>query len=98
MEMQEELKQKEGELRQEREKLAETNTALRVLLRQRDEDRLRLEETVYNNVDRWCCPTSKNSCRANFQTSIEPLPKLPTITFGTLSHRFWDPLFGWGSC
>ena len=56
MEMQEELKQKEGELRQEREKLAETNTALRVLLRQRDEDRLRLEETVYNNVDRLVLP------------------------------------------
>jgi DNA-binding CsgD family transcriptional regulator len=54
--MQEELKQKESELFQEREKLAETNTALRVLLRQRDEDRLRLEETVYNNVDRLVLP------------------------------------------
>ena len=56
MEMQEELEQKEGELRQEREKLEETNTALRVLLRQRDEDKLRLEETVYNNVDRLVLP------------------------------------------
>lgn len=54
--MQEELKKKESELVQEREKLAETNTALRVLLRQRDEDRLRLEETVYNNVDRLVLP------------------------------------------
>jgi len=54
--MQEELKKKESELFQEREKLAETNTALRVLLRQRDEDRLRLEETVYNNVDRLVLP------------------------------------------
>ncbi len=56
MEMQEELKSKEGELLREREKLEETNTALRVLLRQRDEDRLRLEETVYNNVDRLVLP------------------------------------------
>lgn len=54
--MQEELKQKESELLQEREKLEETNTALRVLLRQRDEDRSRLEETVYNNVDRLVLP------------------------------------------
>jgi len=54
--MQEELKEKETELLQEREKLGETNTALRVLLRQRDEDKLRLEETVYNNVDRLVLP------------------------------------------
>ena len=56
MEMQEELKKKEGELLQEREKLAETNTALRVLLRQRDEDKMRLEETVYKNVDHLVLP------------------------------------------
>ncbi len=54
--MQEELKRKESELLQEREKLEETNTALRVLLRQRDEDKIRLEETVYNNVDRLVLP------------------------------------------
>lgn len=56
MEMQEALKKKENELLQEREKLAETNTALRVLLRQRDEDRIRLEDTVYRNVDRLVLP------------------------------------------
>ena len=56
MEMQEALREKEAELLQEREKLEETNTALRVLLRQRDEDRTRLEETVYNNVDRLVLP------------------------------------------
>ena len=54
--MQDELKRKETELLQEREKLEETNTALRVLLRQRDEDKIRLEETVYNNVDRLVLP------------------------------------------
>ena len=56
MEMQEALREKELELLQEGEKLEETNTALRVLLRQRDEDRTRLEETVYNNVDRLVLP------------------------------------------
>ena len=54
--MQEELQKKEAELMREREKLEETNTALRVLLRQRDEDKVRLEETVYNNVDRLVLP------------------------------------------
>jgi len=56
MEIQEELRRAEAELLQEREKLEETNTALRVLLRQRDEDKVRLEETVYNNVDRLVLP------------------------------------------
>ncbi|MCG6930730.1 MAG: helix-turn-helix transcriptional regulator [Desulfofustis sp.] len=56
MEMQEVLRKKEHELMQERQKLEETNIALRVLLRQRDEDRSRLEETVYNNVDRLVLP------------------------------------------
>lgn len=56
MVMQEELKQKESELLNERVKLEETNTALRVLLRQRDEDKARLEETVYKNVDRLVLP------------------------------------------
>jgi DNA-binding CsgD family transcriptional regulator len=54
--MQEALQEKEKELLREREKLEETNTALRVLLRQRDEDRARLEETVYKNVDRLVLP------------------------------------------
>ena len=50
MEVQEALKAKERELSLERERLAETNTALRVLLKQREEDRERIEETIYANV------------------------------------------------
>ena len=49
-------KKKEDELLLEREKLEETNIALRVLLRQRDEDKGRMEETVYTNVDRLVLP------------------------------------------
>jgi len=56
MVVQEKLEKKERELLLEREKLEETNIALRVLLRQRDEDRDRMEETVYNNVDRLVLP------------------------------------------
>ena len=56
MEIQEALKKKETELRSERERLEETNIALRVLLRQRDEDKKRIEETIYVNVDRLVLP------------------------------------------
>lgn len=56
MEVQESLKAKERELSLERERLAETNTALRVLLKQREEDRTRIEETIYANVERLVLP------------------------------------------
>lgn len=56
MEVQEALQAKEAELRRERERLEETNIALRVLLRQREEDRTRIEETIYANVDRLVLP------------------------------------------
>jgi len=56
IEIQKALEEKEAELRSERERLKETNIALRVLLRQRDEDRTRIEETIYVNVDRLVLP------------------------------------------
>ena len=56
MEIQEALEKKEVELRQERERLEETNIALRVLLRQRGEDKKRIEETIFINVDRLVLP------------------------------------------
>lgn len=56
MEVQEALKDKERELSLERERLAETNTALRVLLKQREEDKTRIEETIYANVERLVLP------------------------------------------
>lgn len=43
-------------MRRERERLEETNIALRVLLRQRGEDKTRIEETIYVNVDRLVLP------------------------------------------
>ena len=50
------LEEKEVELLRERERLEETNIALRVLLRQRGEDKTRIEETIYINVDRLVLP------------------------------------------
>jgi DNA-binding CsgD family transcriptional regulator len=56
MVVQEALEAKEAELLRERERLEETNIALRVFLRQRDEDISRIEETIYTNVDRLILP------------------------------------------
>jgi len=56
MEVQEALKSKEAELLRQRERLEETNIALRVLLQQRDEDRSRIEETIFQNVNRLVQP------------------------------------------
>lgn len=56
IEVQEALQAKEVELMRERERLEETNIALRVLLRQREEDKARIEETIYANVDRLVLP------------------------------------------
>lgn len=56
IEIQEALEKKEAELLNQRERLEETNIALRVLLRQRDEDKKRIEETIYVNVDRLVLP------------------------------------------
>jgi len=56
MEVQETLVQKEMELTRERERLEEANIALRVLLRQREEDRKRIEETIFGNVERLVLP------------------------------------------
>lgn len=56
IEVQEELERKEQELRRERERLEETNIALRVLLQQREQDKTKIEETIYGNVDRLVLP------------------------------------------
>jgi DNA-binding CsgD family transcriptional regulator len=65
MEVQEALQVKEAELRRERERLEETNIALRVLLRQREEDRTRIEETIYANVDRLVLPYLEKLSQGN---------------------------------
>lgn len=56
MMVQEELQRKEAELLRQHERLEETNIALKVLLRQRDEDTTRIEETIFTNVDRLVLP------------------------------------------
>jgi len=52
----EELKRREGELERRSRSLQEANTALKVLLRQREEDRRELEEKVLSNVKELVLP------------------------------------------
>ncbi|MDJ0622729.1 MAG: helix-turn-helix transcriptional regulator [Desulfocapsaceae bacterium] len=56
VEIQKDLEKKEEELQKQANRLEETNTALRVLLDQRNEDKKRLEAAVFANVDRLVLP------------------------------------------
>lgn len=56
VEIQKNLEKKEEELQKQANRLEETNTALRVLLDQRNEDKKRLEAAVFANVDRLVLP------------------------------------------
>jgi len=49
------------ELKLERKNLAEANAALKVLLRQREEDRRELEEALLTNVKNLVCPMRRSS-------------------------------------
>ena len=64
------LRAKEQELKIKSENLQETNTALKILLRQREEDRREMEEKVLANVKRLILPyieKLKKSCKNNKQ-------------------------------
>ena len=76
IETQKALEEKEVELRSERERLKETNIALRVLLRQRDEDRTRIEETIYVNVDRLVLPYVEQLLQGRFSDKQRTLTEV----------------------
>ena len=76
IEIQKELEAKEAELRSERERLEETNVALRVLLRQRDEDKTRIEETIYVNVDRLVLPYIEQMLQGNLSDKQRTLTEV----------------------
>jgi len=56
IEVQEALERSEQELKNQTEKLEETNIALRVLLEQRNEDKKQMEATVFANIERLVFP------------------------------------------
>lgn len=56
VEVQKSLEKKEEELSRQKERLEETNIALKVLLEQRNEDKKQLEAAVFANIDRLVLP------------------------------------------
>ncbi len=56
VEVQKDLEQKEKELQDKKDRLEETNIALRVLLEQRNEDKKNMEAAVFANIDRLVLP------------------------------------------
>ncbi|MCB2183256.1 MAG: LuxR C-terminal-related transcriptional regulator [Desulfobulbaceae bacterium] len=72
METQEKLQEKEKELEQQTEKLEESNIALKVLLKHREEDRIRLEETVLENISSLVLPYVEKLAHAR----LEPREKM----------------------
>jgi hypothetical protein len=71
------LKEKEAELRTEAKNLEEVNTALRVLLKRREEDKAELEAKVLSNVKDLALPylekLKKSSLDSNQQSCVDIL-------------------------
>lgn len=88
IEIQKELEAKEVELLAERERLEETNTALRVLLRQRDEDKRRIEETIFANVDRLVLPYVENLLQGNLTEKQRTLVEVVNMNLKDIISPF----------
>ncbi|KAB2887458.1 MAG: helix-turn-helix transcriptional regulator [Desulfobulbaceae bacterium] len=76
MAAQEELERKEAELRRQAERLEETNIALKVLLRQREEDRRHIEATVLANVERLVLPYVERLLQVNLSEKQRTLAEI----------------------
>ena len=74
------LRQSEEELRHETQRLEEANTALKVMLRQREADRKEMEEDVMNNIRQLITPVIK-------QIKNHNLPKQKCQLLCTLETR-----------
>lgn len=92
--VQEELEQKEVELRRQRERLEETNIALKVLLRQRDEDKARIEETIYTNVDRLVLPYVERLLQGNLSEKQRTLAEVIDSNLREITAPFLRSLAG----
>lgn len=92
IEIQKELEAKELELRSERERLEETNIALRVLLRQRDEDKTRIEETIYVNVDRLVLPYLEQLLQGNLSEKQRTLTEVMNANLRDIVSPFLQNL------
>ncbi|MFH1953421.1 MAG: helix-turn-helix transcriptional regulator [Pseudomonadota bacterium] len=70
------LKRSYAKLEAQTHKLEESNTALKVLLRQRDEDRIELEEKVSSNVKELVLPYLEKLEKSGFNNGQETLVEI----------------------
>ncbi len=94
MMVQEELKRKEVELLRQRERLEETNIALKVLLRQRDEDKTRIEGTIYTNVDRLVLPYVERLLQGKLTEKQRTLAEVVESNLREITEPFLRTLAG----
>jgi DNA-binding CsgD family transcriptional regulator len=92
MAAQEELEQKEAELRRQAERLEETNIALKVLLRQRDEDRRHIEATVLANVERLVLPYVERLLQVNLSEKQRTLAEIIDTNIREITAPFLKSL------
>lgn len=90
--VQEELVRKEEEIRSQAERLSETNIALKVLLRQRDEDKSRIEETIYANVDRLVLPYVERLKQSRLTTAQQTLAEIIDTNLREITASFLHSL------
>lgn len=92
MAAQEELEQKEAELRRQAERLEETNIALKVLLRQREEDRRHIEATVLANVERLVLPYVERLLQVNLSEKQRTLAEIIDTNIREITAPFLKSL------
>lgn len=92
MAAQEELEHKEAELRRQAERLEETNIALKVLLRQREEDRRHIEATVLANVERLVLPYVERLLQVNLTEKQRTLAEIIDTNIREITAPFLKSL------
>jgi DNA-binding CsgD family transcriptional regulator len=89
---QEKLERKESELRHQAERLEETNIALKVLLRQREEDRRHIEATVLANVERLVLPYLERLLQVNLPEKQRTLAEIIDTNIREITAPFLKSL------
>lgn len=92
MAAQEELERKEAELRRQAERLEDTNIALKVLLRQREEDRRHIEATVLANAERLVLPYVERLLQLNLSEKQRTLVEIIDTNIREITAPFLKSL------
>ena len=86
------LKKREKELQSQSDHLAEVNTALRVLLKQREEDKKELGEVVLKNVQELVTPYLQRFVKGRLSTEQKTLAKILETNLNNIVSPFVNQL------